>query len=114
MHVPEYFIIVVTHLVTMVGGAYPPYTAFRVEEFRYVCGNYGYRNCQRLGPPSPQQLTLKKIGQAHEWGVEVNFTHLSGADGVISATAPPAEIAHYDDGKMQTLIDSQVSIDDIF
>eukprot|EP01052_Picozoa_sp_SAG31_P056969 SAG31_NODE_16606_length_702_cov_8.417910_1_plen_66_part_00 len=37
-----------------------------------------------------------------------------GADGVISATAPPAEIAHYDDGKMQALIDSHVSIDDIF
>eukprot|EP01052_Picozoa_sp_SAG31_P016879 SAG31_NODE_1134_length_9737_cov_13.245798_7_plen_127_part_00 len=37
-----------------------------------------------------------------------------GADGVISAAAPPAEIAHYDDGKMQTLIDSQVSIDDLF
>eukprot|EP01052_Picozoa_sp_SAG31_P024179 SAG31_NODE_2040_length_6591_cov_8.808996_6_plen_107_part_00 len=37
-----------------------------------------------------------------------------GADGVISAAAPPAEIAHYDDGKMQALIDSHVSIDDIF
>eukprot|EP01052_Picozoa_sp_SAG31_P034390 SAG31_NODE_4012_length_3665_cov_74.538138_2_plen_306_part_00 len=37
-----------------------------------------------------------------------------GADGVISAAAPPAEIAQYDDGKLQTLIDSQVSIDDIF
>eukprot|EP01052_Picozoa_sp_SAG31_P047633 SAG31_NODE_9620_length_1249_cov_14.382609_1_plen_81_part_00 len=37
-----------------------------------------------------------------------------GADGVISAAAPPAEIAHYDDGKMQTLIDSQISIDDLF
>ena len=37
-----------------------------------------------------------------------------GADGVISAAAPPAEIAQYDDGKLQTLIDSQVSIADIF
>ena len=37
-----------------------------------------------------------------------------GADGVISAATPPAEIAQYDDGKLQTLIDSQVSIDDIF
>ena len=31
-----------------------------------------------------------------------------GSDGVISAAAPPAEIAHYDDGKIQTLIDSQL------